>query len=77
MSDAPHVCVSCRKPLGSYFAILRYDGANTEPRSTVVVCSLMCCIKWAYETATLSGMKLAFGAKNTISALLNSLRGSK
>lgn len=74
MSD-PHVCISCRKPLGSYFEITRYDGPNTTPKNSVACCSLVCLIKWAYETATMSGMRLAFGAKNTIDNLIASIKG--
>lgn len=76
MTD-PHVCISCRKPLHAYFDIVRYDGVSVTAKSQVSACSLICLIKWAYESATLSGMKLAYGAKNTVTALLDSLRGSK
>lgn len=73
----PQVCISCRKPLHAYFEISRYSSSNAAPQNNVKCCSLVCLIKWAYESATLSGMKLAYGAKNTVTALLDSLRGSK
>ena len=70
------VCVHCRRPVSARFEITRFDASNAS-RGTVTACSTLCLIKWAYEYSTLQGMRFAFGAKNAVTALLDSIRGEK
>jgi hypothetical protein len=73
---ATPVCVSCRQSTSSHFSITRYNAQNQSVGS-VDVCSITCLLRWGYEYATLEGARLAFGVKNSVTSLLNSLRGSK
>lgn len=70
------VCVNCRVRVQSRFEITRFDAYNAN-KGTVCACSLTCLVKWAYAYGTIQGMRIAFGAKNAVTALLDSIRGEK
>lgn len=70
------VCVNCRQRVQSRFEITRFDAYNAN-KGTVVACGLTCLVQWAYTYATMSGMRIAFGVKNTVSMLLDSIKGGK
>ena len=70
------VCVNCRQRVQSRFEITRFDAYNAN-KGTVTACSVKCLVAWAYTYATMSGMRIAFGAKNALTMLLDSIRGPK
>ena len=74
MSDTSAICVHCRKQCASRFEITRFDtsGAN---KGTVNACSIVCLCQWAYQYATLSGMRLAFGAKAAFENFVATMKG--
>lgn len=73
MSATPVVCVHCRQPCTQRFEITRFDRAGVA-QPTVACCSIVHLISWAYETATMSGMRLAYGAKSSFDSLMEALK---
>jgi hypothetical protein len=70
------VCAHCRRPCASGFEITRFDRTGAK-QSTVVVCSAAHLIVWAYEFATISGMRIAYDAKQQFESFMTALRGGK
>jgi hypothetical protein len=68
------VCVHCRQPCTARFEITRFD-AGGAAHGPVVCCSIAHLMAWAYEFATLSGMKLAYGAKSAFDNFMSTLKG--
>jgi len=69
------VCANCRRDATAHFKVIRVDHHGED--HMVTVCSIMCLMKWGYTFATVSGVRLAFGVKNGLSTLLDSLRGPR
>ena len=76
MTATPIICVHCRQPCVRRFEITRFDSSGS-PQPTVVACSITHMIAWAYEYATLNGMRLAFGAKSSFENFMRALKGEK
>ena len=76
MTPPPSICLSCRQPLQSHFQIVHYDASKT-PTMTVTVCSIKCLVTWAYEYATLTGVKAVYQTKSFITGIVDMLKGSK
>lgn len=73
---ADPICVHCRRSSQRRFEITRFDATGVA-QGPVVACSIQCLMTWAYEYATLSGMRLAYGAKQSFENFMTMLKGLK
>ena len=76
MTTTPPICVHCRQPCSQRFEITRFD-RNGVAQPTVVCCSIVHLLQWAYDYATINGMRLAYGAKQTFESFMQMLGGKK
>lgn len=70
------ICAHCRNESTARFEITQFDRANTN-KGTVTCCSLACLLQWAYASAMMKGAQAAFGFKNAVTMLLDTIKSKK
>lgn len=69
------ICTTCKSKLGAHFQLNRIE-ASGAVQGTVLACSLICLVKWAYS---FGAQRTAMGvvmAKHMVGSVLAALRGA-